>query len=280
MRSGWVAVDVAGRRFRRSRSEKLAGSLRTNGRVLLALMLREARTRYGRRRAGYFWALVEPMTHIALFYFIFRYLARAVPLGDSLAVFLATGFAPYLGYRNVNNRTQGGYGSNQSLLSFPIVKLMDVFLGRALLELATWVIVTFLLFGGLYLMGQGELPHRPLLLGAAILSLFCIGFGGGVVVGLLSEFLPSVRGLMSIPQRFLYFASGVFYLPESMPPPIRDVIDWIPMAHAITLFRAGYFEFYDAPLLDVRYLFYWSVGSLLAAFVAERIARRPIRNLA
>lgn len=275
-----MTADVAGRRGRRSPSEKIAGALKTNGRVLMALMLREARTRYGRRRAGYFWALVEPIMHIAIFYVIFRYLARAVPLGDNLMVFLATGFAPYLGYRNVQARTMGGYGSNQSLLTFPVVKLMDVFVGRALLELATWVTVTFIIFGGLIMLGQGEMPHSPLDMVAAILALFCIGFGFGMVIGLLSEFVASLRGLMSVPQRFLYFASGVFYLPESMPPAVRDVMDWIPMTHAITLFRAGYFEFYDAPLLDVNYLLYWSVGSLLAAFIAERLARRPIRNLA
>jgi capsular polysaccharide transport system permease protein len=253
---------------------------RTNWRVLLALMLREARTRYGRRRAGYLWALIEPLMHIALFYFMFRYFARVVPLGHSLAMFLATGFSPYFGWRNVEVRTRGGYGSNQALLSFPIVRLMDVFVGRALLELATWVAVTFILFGSFIMLGHGGLPARPLLMGLAILSLFCIGFGVGVVIGLLTEFVPSLGGLMSIPQRFLYFASGVFYLPESMPPSIREIMLWIPMTHGITLFRMGYYQFYDGSTFDGPYLFYWAAGSLLAAFVAERIARRPIRNLA
>jgi capsular polysaccharide transport system permease protein len=243
-------------------------------------MLREARSRYGRRRAGYLWALIEPVLHILLFYLMFRYLMRAVPLGHSLAMFLATGFAPYLGYRNVQSRTQGGYGSNQALLTYPIVRLMDVFVGRALLELATWIAVTFLLFGGLIILDHGDLPHRPLYMLLAILSLFCMGFGIGVVIGLLQEFMPSLAGVMAIPNRLLYFASGVFYLPESMPPAARDVIDWIPMTHAITLFRKGYYEFYDAPLLDGDYIVYWAVGCLLAAFVAERIARRPIRNIA
>ena len=51
----------------------LVKALQSQGRVLIALMLREARTRYGRQRAGYLWALVEPMLHIALFYFVFRF---------------------------------------------------------------------------------------------------------------------------------------------------------------------------------------------------------------
>jgi capsular polysaccharide transport system permease protein len=145
---------------------------------------------------------------------------------------------------------------------------------------ATWIAVTILLFAGLILLGMGELPARPLQMGLAILYLSCIAFGLGVVIGLLTEFIPSVAGIMMIPNRFLYFASGVFYLPESMPPAARDVMLWIPVTHGITLFRMGYFEFYDGPTYDGDYLAYWAVGALLAAFIAERIARRPIRNLA
>ena len=73
-------------------------------------MLREARTRYGRQRAGYLWGVLQPLVHIGMFYLIFKYLRmRHVPLGDSLFVFLATGFVVFLGCRDVFTRVQGGY---------------------------------------------------------------------------------------------------------------------------------------------------------------------------
>src|SRR4051812_12881333 len=99
----------------------MAEGLRTQGRVLLALMLREARTRYGRTRAGYLWAFIEPAVHISFFALLFSTRVPVVPLGHSMVLFLATGFSTYLGFRNVMSRTQGGYGSNEALLSFPIV---------------------------------------------------------------------------------------------------------------------------------------------------------------
>ena len=254
-------------------------ALRTQGRVLLALMLREARTRYGRRQAGYLWALVEPLMHIGVFYILYTYTMRGVPIGHSLAMFLATGLATFLGFRNVMGRTQGGYGSNEALLSVPIVKIVDVFLGRGLLELVTWVIVTILLIGGLIALGQGGLPRSALTMLTAILLLFLLGLGVGTTLGLLGEFIPSLSGILSIPNRILYFTSGVFYLPDTMPPSVRDFLGWNPVLHGVGLFREGYYAVYKSHMLDVQYLMEWALGSILVALIAERLCRKAIRSM-
>jgi capsular polysaccharide transport system permease protein len=248
-------------------------------RVLLALMLREARTRYGRQRAGYLWALIEPLLHIGMFYLAFSFRVPLIPLGDNYFIFLATGFGVFLGFRDVMNRTSGGYASNESLLAYPVVRLMDVFLGRALLELATWITVLVVLFGGALLLGQGYVPHNFLKIMGAISGLFSIAFGVGLFLGVLTEFLPSVANLMRIPQMLLYFCSGLFFVPDALPPSFRDVLWWNPVLHGVTLFREGYYPGYDSHVLDVSYLGVWALGSLLLAFVAERLARKPLRAL-
>ena len=257
-----------------------AESLRIQGRVLLALMLREARTRYGRTKAGYLWALIEPGIHITLFTLILSSRITIVPIGDSMVLFLATGFATFLGFRNVMSRTGGGYGSNEALLSFPIVRVMDVFLGRALLELATWMLVTILLLGGLVLVGVAPIPHDVLKMLEAILALFAIGFGAGIVIGIVSEFWPSLHSVMSVPTRLLYFTSGIFFLPDRLPPAFRDILAWNPVLHGITLFREGYYRGYESYMLDVGYLYSWAIGCVLVGLVVEKIARKPLRSLA
>lgn len=257
-----------------------AESAAIQGRVILALMLREARTRYGRQRAGYLWALIEPILHILGFYFIFKFTLRAVPLGESLPMFLATGLATYCGFSNVLHRTQGGFNSNESLLAYPLVNVMDVFLGRALLEFATWVVVTFLILGALIISGIDPLPSRPLLMVAAVLLLFGIGFGFGTIIGIVSQFFPSIDSLISIPFRLLYFTSGVFFLPDILPPAIRNVLEWNPVLQGITLFRMGYYANYDSHMLKVEYLIMWSAACVLLAFVAERMARKALLSRA
>jgi len=259
---------------------EFAESLRIQGRVLLALMLREARTRYGRTKAGYLWALLEPGIHIAVFSLIYSTKFIIIPLGNSVVLFLATGFAVFLGFRNVMMRTAGGYGSNEALLSFPIVRVMDVFLGRSLLELATWVTMMFLIFGSLIVTSVAPFPHDVLKMLEAVIALFAMGFGAGLFIGVVSEFWASLRNLLAMPLRLLYFMSGVFYLPDPMPPTFRDILAWNPVVHAITLFREGYYQGYESHLLDVGYLYLWAVGCLICGLIAEKVARKPMRSLA
>jgi capsular polysaccharide transport system permease protein len=243
-------------------------------------MLREARTRYGRRKAGYLWALVEPLMHVTGFYLIFTYRITYIPLGDSLFIFLATGFPVFFGFRNIMSRTQGGYASNEALLAYPVVRLMDVFLGRAFLEGATWIAVLAIIFCGIIASGTGGFPSSIFTMLTAILALFAIGFGVGVTLGILTEFVPSISNLMSLPNRLLYFTSGLFFLPDTMPLAVRNVLYWNPVLHGVTLFREGYYLGYKSNILDTNYLAGWALGALLFAFVVERIARKPIRNLA
>jgi capsular polysaccharide transport system permease protein len=249
------------------------------GRVLLALILREARTRYGRQKASYLWALIEPIAHITVFYLAFKYRLGVLPLGDNLFAFLASGFAVFLGFRNVMGRVSGAFASNAALLSYPVVRLMDVFLGRALLDLATWLAVLLIIFGGIILSGQGNMPNSVLDMVAAIGALFAIAFGVGLCLGVLSEFLPSIANLIRTPMILLYFISAIFYLPDSMPESVQSVLYWNPIAHGITLFREGYYPGYESRFLDLNYLAGWALGSILLAFVVEKAARKSIRSL-
>jgi capsular polysaccharide transport system permease protein len=91
-------------------------------------------------------------------------------------------------------------------------------------------------------------------------------------------FIPSVANVMRIPLRILYFASGAFFLPDAMPPVIRNVIEWNPVLHGITLFRHGYYPRYDSHMLDTQYLFIWSIGCVLAALVVVRATQKPLRS--
>lgn len=273
-----ISGPAGGSGDRRGRmiTTQLTESLTIQGRVLLALMLREARTRYGRQRMGYLWALIEPILHIVGFYLIFRLTLRIIPLGESLPMFLATGLSTYFGFSHVLNRTRGGFGSNEALLSYPPVNVMDVFLARAILEFATWVIVTIIILGSLILIGFDPLPRSIPMMMLAMVLLFGIAFGVGVMSGIASQFFASLDSLLSLPFRLLYFTSGVFFLPDVMPAGMREVLAWNPVLHGITLFRMGYYENYNSHMLDIEYLFMWSIACLLLAFVTERMSRKAL----
>jgi capsular polysaccharide transport system permease protein len=139
--------------------------------------------------------------------------------------------------------------------------------------------VNSLLIGGLIIIGWAWLPPDVLKLIAAVVALFAIGFGLGTVIAISSQFFPAIRNFLRLPLRMLYFLSGIFYLPDMLPPVARDFLWWNPILHAISLFREGYYEVYDSIILDVNYLFTWAIGSLLVAFSLQHAARRVLRSL-
>jgi capsular polysaccharide transport system permease protein len=89
-----------------------------------------------------------------------------------------------------------------------------------------------------------------------------------------------VRNALRVPLRLLYITSGCFFLPDALPPAIRDILWWNPVLHGITLFREGYYQRYESHMLDLQYLFIWCIGAVLVALVSERLAHRSLRSLA
>lgn len=71
-------------------------------RTIMALLLREMTTRYGRSPGGYVWALLEPIGAIMIFAVGFSLLFKNPPLGSSFILFFATGFLPFNLYQNIS----------------------------------------------------------------------------------------------------------------------------------------------------------------------------------
>src|SRR6202043_1597700 len=71
-------------------------TLRTQLRVIHALIIRETRTRFGDSKLGYGWALLEPTAHILMLSLVFAVLMRGrPPIGGGFFIFYYTGIIPY-----------------------------------------------------------------------------------------------------------------------------------------------------------------------------------------
>lgn len=88
------ALDGCLRRLWRD-SEGMRHTIRDTAVVIHALILREALTRYGRRSAGFLWAIVQPVTQLCALLLIFAFLRHRSPAaGESLTIFFMTGIMP------------------------------------------------------------------------------------------------------------------------------------------------------------------------------------------
>ncbi|MGH7029721.1 MAG: tetratricopeptide repeat protein, partial [Stellaceae bacterium] len=134
-------------------------ALRTQWRVIHALIVRETRTRFGDSTLGYGWALLEPILHILTLSLFFAVLMHGQPpIGTQFFIFYYTGLIPYHVFVHTSSSMTFAVTSNGSLLQLPLVSTFDVIFARALLELATDLMVAVILLAGFGALGFGTMP--------------------------------------------------------------------------------------------------------------------------
>lgn len=248
--------------------------LRSQRRVIRALIVRETRTRFADSRLGYGWALIEPILHIALLSATFAVLMHdRPPIGSHFFIFYYTGLIPYHVFVHASSGMSQAIIANAPLLQLPPVTTFDVIAARGLLEVMTDVTVAVLLLAGFLAIGLSALPDD--LLGPAVALIVTAGLGCGVgyVNAVVAVFWPSWEKAYNQLTRILYFISGIFFVPGMMPDWARDILAWNPLLHAIDWFRAGFFESYQPHWLDRSYLVVTAIMALLAGLALHRLLR-------
>src|SRR5579872_2440482 len=108
--------------------------LRTQIHVLVALMLRNMRTRFFGTGLGYIISIGWPLGHVAILLLINTAVDRAAPYGESLVMFYVTGIVPFMAFYYMARFIMYSVVPIRSLLAFPVVKVTDLLFGAALLE--------------------------------------------------------------------------------------------------------------------------------------------------
>ena len=232
----------------------LMTSVQIQRRVVGALLLREVITRYGRRNIGFLWLFVEPMLFtlgITAMWAVVRHRGAAdLPVVE----FAVTGYSAVLLWRNTANRCANAIGPNAALMYHRNVKVMDIFLSRALLEIGG-ATMSFATLSVVFLaVGWMRPPADVLMLlsGWGLLAWF--GIALALFIGGLSARSEVVEKFWH-PLTYLFFPiSGAAFMVEWLPPTAREVVLWIPMVHGVEMMRGGYFGSGVRVHYDVAYL--------------------------
>lgn len=245
--------------------------------MVLALILRETRTRFGRNRLGYLWALIEPMVVTFTFYGVLVVANRGKPeAGMSLFAFIATGVLPFTLFMNTVTRVADAVNSNKAMLYYPQVRPIELVIARATLEAATFIAVFILMMAGDALISQRLEIEEPLLVIAGMLAASALGTGLGLVfcaLGQVSTIADRIRGPLLRP---MFWVSGIFFTAHTIPDNARDAMLLNPMLHVTEMVRAGWFTGHDASYVDFGYVLWWIGGLALVGLILERWVRRRI----
>lgn len=213
--------------------------------VLFALYLRELKTRFGARRFGALWLVLEPVAHVMVIVTLFSYVRdRAVP-GVDFAVFLLVGLVPFFMFKSITTRVMDGIEGNRALFSYRQITPMDVFVTRALLEVLLYALVYALLLVVMALSGLEVRITHPI---AAVLlfgQVALFGFALGVVFSIVVTYVPPAKIIIRIMFIPLYLVSGIIFPVARLPHDLMPWLLWNPLLHATELSRAAMFAEYQ-----------------------------------
>jgi capsular polysaccharide transport system permease protein len=248
-------------------------TLQAQGRVIHALMLRDLRSRFFGHGLGYLIVIAWPITHVGLLMAMFTVTGRVAPYGDNMLVFSATGLIPFMTFSYMSRFTQFAMVMNRPLLSFPAVKVLDIFLAHGLLEILASCLMTAFFVALLWLVGVDIVPRDILQATLALGATMLLGFGFGIINGIITLGVPYWMTGYALTIMVLWFTSGIFFVPDALPENIQAIIALNPILHSVEWMRSAYYDGYGSRLLDKNYLLAWGLGSLVIGLLAERYAR-------
>lgn len=250
-------------------------------RSVVALMLREMVTRYGRTPGGYIWTIAEPVGGIALMVIIFSVglKIRTPALGINFPLFFATGFLTLGMYQGTSRVVERALNFNRQLLFYPGIGFIEAILARFLLEVLTRLVVIYIILGSILVLFETrtliDLPPILAALGMAAL----VGLGVGCLNAYLIPTFPlweSVWGILTTP---LFLMSGVFFIYEDLPEIGQAVLWYNPLIHLTGLMRAGLYPTYQPHYVSFVLVGLWAMVPLVLGVMLLRKHHRRILNL-
>lgn len=250
-------------------------SLKTQGRVIGALLLREVITRYGRHNIGFLWLFLEPMLFTLGVTTLWALIKVSHGTSIPIAAFAVTGYSSILLWRNCSNRVVKAIESNLSLMYHRNVRVLDIFTARLILEIAgatTSLIVLTLTFTTI---GWMSFPVDILTAMTGWLLLSWFAFALSLVIGAASERSELIERVWHIFTYLLFPLSGAAFMVDWVPKNAQNFLLWVPMVHGTEMIRHGYFGTLVHTYEDPAYLMLFNSGLTLVglALVKETSQR-------
>ena len=254
----------------------LVESLRIQRRVLFALVMREALTRYGRHNIGFLWLFVEPMM-FTVGITTFWTLTQSIH-GSHLPIvpFAITGYSTVLLWRNMPARLVAAVAPNVGIMHHRNVRLIDIYLSRLTLE-AAGVSISFVFLTIFFVWIEWmDWPEDVLkvILGWLLLNWF--GWSLAISVGSLSEKTEIIDKIWHPITYFLFPLSGAAFIVDALPKLGQQIVLMLPMVHCVEFIREGFFgsafkAHYDLGYVIIFCMGLTTYGLLNTNYVSKRI---------
>lgn len=244
-------------------------------RVLLALILRDIRTRWGSSPA-YVITFLFPLVHILVLVGLWVAIGRVSPYGESNILWFSVSMIPFIAFSYVSRFLIVHVIHNKPVLSFPIFKITDILFSGFVLEILNIFVVIFVVCGALWLLDVEFWPYDIRQAVLAIAAAIFLGLGAGIFNALIGVIFPMwVTGyfLLII---VIWMTSGVLFVPSAMPEQIIQLLYYQPVVHLVEWMREAYYPGYSSAVLDKTFVVGYAMSLVGAGLAIERFARGRI----
>ena len=205
--------------------------------VLSNFVARDLTIKYRGTVAGYLWSLLEPLSLVAVYYFVFSVIAKRGEVDYPLIVIL--GLLPWNYFNGLIMSSAMALRSNANLvlranLPRETYILANATTGVVVMGLSLLVVIPFMFVWEV-------IPGwRMILFPTAILLLTCFGLGIGFVVACLNVVYRDLGYLLSVIFRFMFYFSATIYPITMVPAEFRYYFLFNPVALCLSMARNGF----------------------------------------
>ncbi|NMA97259.1 MAG: ABC transporter permease [Phyllobacteriaceae bacterium] len=181
-------------------------------RTVVALILREIATTYGRSAGGYLWALADPILGVALLTVIFQVVLgrTSPPIGGNFPLFYATGYVVFQMYNDLSNKTAQSLRYSRPLLAYPAVTFVDALIARLILNAIMHLVVFAVIITGIVVVFRLALVMDVETVMRALGLTALLAAGVGTMNCFLIMRFPVWERAWSIVTRPMFLISGIF----------------------------------------------------------------------
>lgn len=249
--------------------------LRIQRRVIWALTMREAITRFGREGLGSIWMVAEPAMFIIGIMTIMSLVDSNAQY--SVAEYLAVSYPTLLFWRNGTNRVTKALEVNRALLHHNPIRPIDIIYSRILLEFAGGAAAFFFLY---LIFVQLKICHWPadtltMAIGYCLVIWFSFAFV--LIMAALAELSETIERVSHIILYLMLPLSGVFIPAYVVPENFRELLLAFPLVDAVEYFHKGYYGARMPTYYNIGYTVFATLAMTLFGFSIINIAIRRVQ---
>lgn len=250
--------------------------LRTQGRVIHALIIRELITRFGRENIGFLWMMVEPLLFASLVSIMWRILHGSQEHGVGIVAFVVTGYIPLTLFRHVVGRSVSVFQANGSLMYHRQIQILDFVIARFVIEMLGAMMAFVLIALLLIAFDLFPIPADPGMMIAGWLIYCLFSFSLCLVIAPLSEMSEVLEKFLPVTTYIMIPLSGTFSMVSWLTPEFRHAMLWSPFVNGVEMMRGGIWGHQVTVYYEVWYPI---AASMVLSLIGLTLIRYVRRNL-